>query len=142
MGSKATAYIFQPLFGRLMLLLHLNECHLQKGTSNGLLKQPRARTLSLSSVALQWTSTAHHSIHQSREGSQGGHCASNSLCFGACGDQHFRGCPSLFEPLVQSVSCFCSLHDSLKNASTSSLQNFSAMTTALDLVLALIQLAA
>ena len=32
-GSKATAYIFQPLLGHLMLLLHLNECHLQKGTS-------------------------------------------------------------------------------------------------------------
>ena len=32
-GSKATAYIFQPLLGRLMLLLHLNEHRLQKGTS-------------------------------------------------------------------------------------------------------------
>lgn len=114
----------------------------RKELPNGLAKQPRAGTPSLSSIALQWTSTAHHCIHQSGEGSQGGHCASSSLCFGACEDQPFRGCPSLFEPLVQSVSCFCSLHHSLKNASTSCLQNSSATAMALDLVLALIQLAA
>ena len=109
----------------LILLLHLKECQLQEGTSQwvGQTDRPRSRTPSPSSLALQWTSAAHHPTHQSREGSQGGHWARDSLCFGACGDQH-SGCPSLFGPLVQAVSCFSFLRHSLKSTPTSSLELF------------------
>lgn len=138
-GSKATAYIFQPLFGRLMLLLHLNECHLQKGASNGLLKQPQSPgTLSLSSVACNGPAQPTiPSTNQRRRVPRRPLCQQFTLLWSMWGSSISEDA-HLFWTTGPICILFCSLHDSLKNASTSSLQNFSAMTTALDLVLALL----